>query len=280
MTIFEPNETAPVILIADDDPSIVRLLADRIGLMGFKVETASNGRQALRRVRQGGIDALIVDIQMPELDGLSVSAYLLEHAKRPLHVIVATGRRDAETIGTCDSMGALYVRKGAKFWKDLESALVEIYPAKAESIGQSGLRSTGITVPKRARVLLVDDDPDVESFLRSRLDQCGIDTLYAADAARGYLMACQQEPAVIVSDYSMPKGDAQYFLTRLRTTPATKDIPFIVLTGRELSAANKLGLYRSIGGRSGATQIVRKSADTGELFGALQEFCGLQANMG
>jgi CheY-like chemotaxis protein len=196
-----------------------------------------------------------------------------------LHVIVATGRRDAETIETCDSMGALYVRKGAKFWKDLESALVEIYPAKAERIRQSGLRSTGIAVPKRARVLLVDDDPDVESFLRSRLDRCGIDTLYAADAAQGYLMACKEEPAVIISDYSMPKGDAQYFLTRLRTTPATKDIPFIVLTGRELSGANKLGLYRSIGGRSGAAQIVRKSADTGELFGALQEFCGLQASM-
>jgi CheY-like chemotaxis protein len=279
MTVFEPSETAPLILIADDDPSIVRLLADRFSLMGFKVETASNGRQALRRVRQGGVDALIVDIQMPELDGLSVSAYLLEHAKRPLHVIVATGRRDAETIETCDSMGALYVRKGAKFWKDLESALAEIYPAKAEHIRQSGLRSTGITVPKRARVLLVDDDPDVESFLSSRLDRCGIDTLYAADAAQGYLMACKEEPAVIISDYSMPKGDAQYFLTRLRTTPATKDIPFIVLTGRELSGANKLGLYRSIGGRSGAAQIVRKSADIGELFGALQEFCGLQASM-
>jgi CheY-like chemotaxis protein len=279
MSIFEPSETAPKILIADDDPSIVRLLADRCSLMGFEVEVASNGMQALRRIRQGGFDTLIIDVQMPELDGLSVSAYLLEYSRRPLHVIVATGRRDAETVGTCDSMGALYVRKGADFWENLESALAEIYPAKAGRIRQSGLRLTRVTVPRRSRVLLVDDDQDVEGFLRSRLDRLGVDTLYAADAAQGYLVACREEPAVIVSDYSMPNGDAEYLLTRLRTTPATRNIPFIVLSGRDLSAVNHQSLTRAIDGQPGAAQIVRKSADTRELFGALQKFCGFETNM-
>jgi CheY-like chemotaxis protein len=276
MTMFEPNETTPRILIADDDPSILRLVADRCSLMGFEVETAANGLQALQRIREAGFDTLIIDVQMPELDGLSVSAYLLEYPTRPLHVIVATGRRDAETVEICDSMGALYVCKATRFWEDLESALIEIYPAKADRIRRSGLRSTQIAVPRRSRVLLVDDDPDVEGFLRSKLDKCGVDTLFAADAEQGYLLACREEPAVIVSDYSMPEGDAQYLLTRLRTTPATRNIPFIVLSGRELTAAKKQSLNREIGGQSGAAQIVRKSADTSELFGALQKFCGLE----
>jgi CheY-like chemotaxis protein len=279
MNIFEPTETAPKILVADDDPAIVRLLADRCCLMGFEVETVSNGLQALGRLRRGGIDTLIIDVQMPELDGLSVSAYLLEYSKRPLHVIVATGRRDAETVGTCDSMGAFYVRKGGNFWEDLESALVEAYPAKAGRIRQSGLRSTGTAVPMRSRVLLVDDDLDVEGFLRGRLDKCGIDTLFAADAEQGYRIACRDEPAAIVSDYSMPNGNARYLLSRLRTTPATKDIPFIVLSGREISAANERSLKRDVGGRPGAAQIVRKSADTAELIGALRKVCGLETSM-
>ena len=80
---------------------------------------------------------------MPELDGLSVSAYLLEYSSRPLHVIVVTGRRDAETVGTCDSMGALYVRKDAGFWENLDAALVEIYPANPDHINLPGSRSTG-----------------------------------------------------------------------------------------------------------------------------------------
>jgi DNA-binding response OmpR family regulator len=142
MIMFKPGEIAPRILIADDDPSIVRLLADRCSLMGFEVETVSNGTHALRRIRQGGIDTLIIDVQMPELDGLSVSAYLLESSSRPLHVIVVTGRRDAETVGTCDSMGALYVRKDAGFWENLDAALVEIYPANPDHIDLPGSRPT------------------------------------------------------------------------------------------------------------------------------------------
>jgi CheY-like chemotaxis protein len=142
MIIFEPGETAPRMLIADDDPSIVKLLVGRCSQMGFEVETALNGTQALRRIRQGGIDILIIDVQMPELDGLSVSAHLLEYSRRPLHVIVVTGSRDTETVGTCDSMGALYVRKDTGFWENLDSALAEIYPANAGRIRQSRLRAT------------------------------------------------------------------------------------------------------------------------------------------
>jgi hypothetical protein len=54
------------------------------------------------------------------------------------------GRRDAETVGTCDSMGAFYVRKGAGFWENLDAALVEIYPANLDRINLSGSRSTGL----------------------------------------------------------------------------------------------------------------------------------------
>ena len=142
MIIFKPGETAPRILIADDDAAIVDLLADRAGRMGFEVETALDGTRALRRIRQGGLDTLIIDVRMPELDGLSVSAHILEHSRRPLHVIVATGSRDAETIEICDSMGALYVRKDAGFWGNLDLALIEIYPESAERIRQWGSRPT------------------------------------------------------------------------------------------------------------------------------------------
>ena len=108
MTVFEPNETPPLILIADDDPSIVRLLADRFSLMGFKVETASNGRQALRRVRQGGVDALIVDIQMPELDGIEATQQIRQAEKTTVgHVpiVAMTAHAMAEDRGRCLEAG-------------------------------------------------------------------------------------------------------------------------------------------------------------------------------
>jgi CheY-like chemotaxis protein len=140
MTLFEQGETAPRMLIADDDASVLELMAYRCSQMGFEVETASDGAQAFQRIRQGGFDVLVIDVQMPELDGLSVSAHLLEYSTRLLHVIVVTGSRDADTVGTCDSMGAHYVRKGTGFRENLDSTLAEIYPANTSRIRQSGLR--------------------------------------------------------------------------------------------------------------------------------------------
>jgi CheY-like chemotaxis protein len=275
LNIFEHDERTPRILIADDDPSVVRLIADRCSLMGFEVETASNGTEALQRVRHGGIDTMIVDIQMPGLDGLSVCASVVETSSRPLHVIVATGSRDAEAVERCDSMGAHYLLKGPDFWRDLESALIEIFPAEAPGIKRSGLQTIRNSVPRRSRVLLVDEDPAMEGFIREELDKVGIDMLYATDAAQGLRVACREEPSAIVSEGLLPDGDAHYLLARLRTTPATRNTPFIVLSQRELNEAHEQRLTRGIGGFPGAAKILRKSADATELFAALQQFCGL-----
>jgi len=74
---------------------------------------------------------------------------------------------------------------------------------------------------------------------------------YAQDAPHGLRMACRDEPAVIVTDYFMPNGDALYFLTRLRTVEATANIPVIVLSGRQLNETVVRELKRTIRGRQG-----------------------------
>src|SRR5690242_7566668 len=85
---------APKMLIADDDPSIVGLLADHCARMGFDVETAPNGIQALIKANRSKPDILVIDVNMPEVDGLSVCAHLLDPETAPLNVIVMTGSRN------------------------------------------------------------------------------------------------------------------------------------------------------------------------------------------
>jgi CheY-like chemotaxis protein len=273
---FRSNEQTPRILIADDDPSIVRLLADHCARMGFDVDTASNGIQALLKAGRFKPEILVIDVNMPEVDGLSVCAHLLDPERTPVNVIVITGSRDPDTLERCEGFGAYYARKGPNFWNDLEAALAEIHPHMANRIRQSSMRTPAPEVRKRPRVLLVDDDNDINRFLTSRLEKCGLDVDYASDAQQGYRMACRDEPAVIVTDYFMPNGDAQYLLTKLRTTSATANIPVIVLCGRKLSEVVEQNLKREICGHPGATQIVRKSQDTEELFQALRRFCGFE----
>jgi CheY-like chemotaxis protein len=123
----------------------------------------------------------------------------------------------------------------------------------ASRIRQSGMHEPAPAVRRRPRVLLIDDDNDVNRFLTSRLEKCGLDVKYACDAQQGFRMACRDEPAVIVTDYFMPNGDAQYLLTKLRTTAATANIPIIVLSGRQLNEVTVQSLRREICGHPGAT---------------------------
>jgi CheY-like chemotaxis protein len=271
---FRSIDATPRMLIADDDPSIVRLLADHCARMGFNVDTAANGIQALLKASRAKPDILVIDVNMPEVDGLSVCAHLLDPARAPVNVIVITGSRDRETLERCEGFGAHYVRKGHDFWADLEDALAEISSHLAGRVRQSDAPAPAVRC--HPRVLLVDDDSDVSRFLTSRLEKCGIKVIYASDAAQGFRMACRDEPAVIVTDYFMPDGDAQYLLMRLRTNEATSNIPVIVLSGRELNGVAVQNLQREICGHPGAAKILRKSNDTFELFDALQKFCGFE----
>ena len=260
--IFEARDKVPRMLIADDDPAIVRLLADRCMKMGFKVETATNGMQLLIKARRSQPDILIVDVNMPELDGLSVCSRLLDPGSKPLEVVVVTGSTDPETEQRCESLGMFYGRKGPDFWRSVEGAL--------ES------QAMDIDIPQHPRVLVVDDDPDIENFLASRLAKDGIDTLYAPDAVQGFRMVCKDKPSVIITDNYMPDGDAQYLLYRLRSSALTADIPVFVISARKFSEVTEQTLRRSIAGRPGAAQIFRKSFDTEELFNALKKFCGFE----
>src|SRR6202022_4672983 len=106
MYIFKSNRAAPQILIADDDPCVLRAVADRCTRMGFDVETATSGLQALIKASQHQPDVLVIDVHMPEVDGLSVLAYLLDIAKKSLHVMVVTGHPGQELVEKSEGLNA------------------------------------------------------------------------------------------------------------------------------------------------------------------------------
>jgi excisionase family DNA binding protein len=80
----------PRVLVVDDEASIRDLLAKTLALAEYDVDTASDGRSALERLRLYPYDLLIADLKMPGIDGLSV----IREAKRyknDLPVIIITG---------------------------------------------------------------------------------------------------------------------------------------------------------------------------------------------
>ncbi len=268
----------PRMLIADDDPSVVRLLADRCARMGFKVETATNGVQALIKANRSHPDVMVIDVNMPEADGLTVCARLLDPSRRSLNVIVVTGSREAETVQRCEGFGACYVRKGPGFWNGLGAALTGLFPSMAERINELQEQRTDADLRERPRVLMIDDDVTIMKFLSTRLNKCGVELLFASDIAEGYRTAYREMPSVIISDYFLPNGGVPYLLSRLRTTPATENIPVFVLTGRNLDEITQQSLMREVCGKPGVVRIFMKAFDTDELFAALQKLCAFEYN--
>jgi DNA-binding response OmpR family regulator len=270
-----PNDDlrVPEVLIADDDPGIVRFLADHCAKMGFVVRTASNGLQALVMAGRGPPDVLIVDVNMPELDGLSVCMRLLGPDKKSFQVIVISGGTELELGERCAGFGASYAHKGPYLWKHVQAALTGFFPDMPGAMVEEAASSKRGKDWKRPRVLVVDDDADIEAFLSSRLRKCGVDMLYAADGVKGFKIACKEEPSIILCDYFMPNGDAMYLLWKLRSTRSTAAIPFFVMSGRPMDKATEQSLMREMCGRPGALRIFTKPLDTQELFAAIQSHC-------
>ena len=268
------RRTVSKILIADDDPCVLSAVAERCVQAGFEVETAINGLNALVKVNQFQPDVLIVDVHMPEVDGLSVCAMLRDIARQPAHVIVVTGRSGQEIEGICDDIDAVCIHKGSNFWNELDDSLRNICPEKVDAIMRSAMQPADMSARRLPRVLLVDDDVSVKKLFFHRFAKVDAELLYSPDALRGYWQARRNQPAVIVADYCMPNGTAEYLLERLRDTEETRNIPVIVHTGRRLDEAIRQKLCRTFAGAPGASRIVRKSFGAEELFDSLQRLCG------
>ena len=60
------------VLVVDDEPLVAALIADALGLEGYEVETAKDGREALEKIAARSYDVILSDLRMPQLDGVGL----------------------------------------------------------------------------------------------------------------------------------------------------------------------------------------------------------------
>ena len=85
------------ILIADDEPHVIRVLQVSLERAGFEVESVADGEKALARITSEAPDALITDIQMPRMSGEELCRRLNEdYPAREYPIFVMTSRPELE----------------------------------------------------------------------------------------------------------------------------------------------------------------------------------------
>jgi adenylate cyclase len=95
------------LLVADDNKVNRLLLARSLALQGHQVESAENGRIALKMLRGGGFDLLLLDMEMPEMDGFQVLEQLAaDTTLRDMPVIVTSSLEGVAHVVRCIELGA------------------------------------------------------------------------------------------------------------------------------------------------------------------------------
>src|SRR6202795_4705696 len=81
------------ILLVEDDPRLAEMLSEYLGQAGFRITVAPLGATALERLSAAEYDAVVLDLMLPDMDGLDVCRRLRTHSDTP--VLMLTGRGDA-----------------------------------------------------------------------------------------------------------------------------------------------------------------------------------------
>ncbi len=117
LAIYDLNHvvgTMACILVVDDDPEIASFLKRGLIYEGYEIETAADGAEALVKARDREFDIVILDIMMPEIDGIEVSKRLRQAGDIPILMLTAKGTV-ADKIAGLDSGADDYLVKPFDF---------------------------------------------------------------------------------------------------------------------------------------------------------------------
>src|SRR5918999_5685811 len=149
--------TAPAIrvLIVDDEPQIRRFLRTSLSAYGYRVIEASHGRQAITLTATERPELVLLDLGLPDMDGLEVIHRLREWSAVPIIVISVRGE-EVKKIEALDGGADDYVTKPfgmGELLARIRAALCHRLQAEVE---EPVFRSAGLTVDLIRRIVTVD----------------------------------------------------------------------------------------------------------------------------
>jgi CheY-like chemotaxis protein/anti-sigma regulatory factor (Ser/Thr protein kinase) len=217
----------PLILVVDDNPEAAEILARHLEAGGFRMSIARTGNEALAMARDLKPVAITLDILLPEIDGWEVLARLKADVLTWNIPVVVVSVIDNPELGR--ALGARdYFVKPVDRAALLSRLSQYAYTTKAEH--------------GEIRVLVVDDEPANLDLLEALLEPEGFKVLRASGGREGIDVARAQRPQLILLDLMMPDVTGFDVVEALRTEDATRSIPIMVLTAKDLTNDDKAAL--------------------------------------
>jgi two-component system, OmpR family, KDP operon response regulator KdpE len=171
--------SAPRVLVVDDEPQIVRALKVVLREAGFEAVPAETGAQALDLAAVRPPDAAIIDLVLPDIDGIAVTRTLREWSEMPILVLSAVGEEE-QKVRALEAGADDYITKpfGAR---ELIARLNAALRRAARGEGEPRIEADGLEIDLAARIVRRDGEP-------IHLTPIEFDLLRALARNRGRLM--------------------------------------------------------------------------------------------
>jgi CheY-like chemotaxis protein len=241
---LEPAGEGPLVLVCDDDPSVLEVARMLLSTHGYRAIVAPTGAEAVQLAVSERPAVIILDLYMPAMDGWQTfDALKADPATAGIPVLVLSVLDPFEGAG----LGDLVERWITKPAGDSEGLL--------EAIAQ--LIDGDHRIP---RVLVVEDDEDLARVLAATLEQRGLRVLVAPTAAAATRLSRTFLPDLVVLDIVLPDGDGFAVVEQLRADGRLAAVPLVVYTARDLTERDRTRLTL------GETEVLFKSRVTPQAF--------------
>jgi len=215
------------ILLVDDRPDKRLALEAALSDMPLNIVTANSGRDALRWLLKREFALVLLDVNMPGMDGFE-TAQLIRQRKstEDLPIIFLTAYQDDIFAARGYALGAVdYFVKPI----DREALLARL----------DRYRFTSADERRIERVLVADDDPRANEIMAATLRPLGIEVLVASGGEEAIALARTEHPDLLLLDLMMPVVSGFEVVAQLRADESTRDIPILVITAKDLTPEDK-----------------------------------------
>jgi len=219
----------PTILVVDDSPTVRMGLKATFVNVGIKVEIAAGLLEAETQLDRSPFALVVLDLHLPDGETWPLLRRVTSgHFGKPTPVIMISGSEKIDARLDALMLGADFIAKPCdpRFIIDRAATL-----AGLELKERSGTRP--------CRVLVVDDSATYGNAVAVELRRGGHDVVLAATAAEGLKYLSLQKPDRVLIDVFLPDADGIDVARRVREMPGARELPLLLLTGRESSTTRK-----------------------------------------
>ena len=245
------------ILVVDDDVPTLNLIKEAIERIGFKAIAFSDSTKVLDFVRNMHLDLAIIDLDMPEVDGVELIGSLKSTEQfKNLPIIIYTGKKDFDDdVQRLDGLFESLLQKNSTSLDGLQNVINEMInryeePAKPEEI---------IEKKDAVKILLVEDYKHSQIIVTRLLKKNDFESIVVVENGQEALDAVrQQHYDLILMDMQMPVMNGFEATRRIRELKEYKETPIVALTAFAMKGDREKCLD------AGATDYIPKPIDSQE----------------